>query len=61
MISECGGSISERVIGGQDAKRENYPWLVRLLVTQDGKDQFFCGGSLISETLILTAAHCIEG
>ena len=61
MISDGGGSISDRIFGGQDAKREDYPWLVRLLVTQDGKDQHFCGGSLISETLIVTAAHCIQG
>ena len=61
MISECGGSVSDRIFGGQDAKREDYPWLVGLLITQDGKDQLICGGSLISETLILTAAHCIQG
>nr|XP_031848009.1 coagulation factor IX-like isoform X2 [Nomia melanderi] len=36
-----------------------FPWMVALLSIQaDGKYLFLCGGSLITNTAILTAAHC---
>lgn len=37
-----------------------FPWMVALLTIQsDGKYLFQCGGSMITNSAILTAAHCV--
>jgi hypothetical protein len=43
-----------RIVGGTEAYPHEYPFMVGLLI--DG--EYFCGGSLISEKAVLTAAHC---
>ena len=43
-----------RVTNGQDAYRGQFPWQAALSI--DGRS--FCGGSLISNQWVLTAAHC---
>jgi len=47
-----------RIIGGADAVPNTYPWMVSIQSKTDS--EHFCGGSLIDESYILTAAHCIE-
>ena len=46
-----------RIVGGTEATPHEYPFIVALSI--DGL--YFCGGSIISETVILTAAHCLDG
>jgi len=48
--------VRERIVGGQNAQRYEYPWQVAL-VWNYGYD-VFCGGSLLSSRTVLTAAHC---
>jgi len=47
-----------KIIGGRPTA-EAYPWFVQIL---DGNSahQGYCGGTLIAERFVLTAAHCIE-
>ncbi|XP_034234029.1 uncharacterized protein LOC117641042 [Thrips palmi] len=47
--------LQERIVGGQDAARGEFPWQVALLLDH----LFFCGGSLINHEFVLTAAHCL--
>lgn len=49
---------SSRVIGGSDAPRGMYPYMVRLFMGVPG-GIILCGGSLISMTHVLSADHCI--
>ncbi|XP_063983180.1 transmembrane protease serine 9-like [Diachasmimorpha longicaudata] len=49
------GSEHEKIIGGVGAEEGDFPFLVSL--SRYGKH--FCGGSIITEVHILTAAHCI--
>merc|ERR1719369_529514 len=48
------------IINGQQADNNEYPWMVYMLVAGTN-DMFLCGGSLISNKWILTAAHCTDG
>ena len=48
-----------KIVGGQATSPHQYPWQVGLLSTPSSVP--FCGGSLISRTEVLTAAHCTEG
>ncbi|XP_070492364.1 coagulation factor IX-like [Chironomus tepperi] len=59
--SSCGRPVISfgTVYFGTQTNRGAYPWIVALKRTENGK--FFCGGTLISKHLVITAAHCIEG
>ena len=46
-------SSSERIMGGNFSKRGEFPWVAQVWSKK------FCGGSLISESWVLTAAHCV--
>merc|ERR1719394_2220332 len=48
-----------RIVGGQETEVNEYPWQVGL-VSSSGRSPW-CGGSLISNKHILTAAHCTAG
>ncbi|WP_026931034.1 serine protease [Glycomyces tenuis] len=57
------GGFEPQVVGGQPAEEGEYPWLVGLGATGEGTpfERQFCGGSVVTETVVLTAAHCVEG
>jgi len=49
---------STRIIGGNDARPSDYPWMASLQVKES--DANFCGGTLIAEKWVLSAAHCFN-
>ncbi|PSN40451.1 Proclotting enzyme [Blattella germanica] len=57
-MTGCGVSTvpGSRIMGGQPADPKEWPWMAALL--RDGSKQF-CGGVLITDLHILTAAHCL--
>jgi len=55
LISQALALQRDLIINGTIAPHQRYPYAVFL---QD-KDFLFCGGSLIAEDVVLTAAHCI--
>lgn len=51
----------DRVINGQLAQPNQFPWHAIVEGTQLNGNRTLCGGALISIRYVLTAAHCIFG
>ena len=66
-LCPCGNnarSLNTRVVGGHDVGRNSFPYATGLLIRsgdeERGPVQPFCGGTLITERHIVTAAHCLR-
>jgi len=57
---DCGRpSLTTRgkIVGGTKVEAGSFPWQVSLWNTRQNKH--FCGGSLVAERWVVTAAHCV--
>uniref|UniRef100_A0A3B3XKF1 Uncharacterized protein n=1 Tax=Poecilia mexicana TaxID=48701 RepID=A0A3B3XKF1_9TELE len=57
LFSECGSrpQYKARIVGGNVSKPGQFPWQVSLHFQRE----HICGGSIITSSWILTAAHCV--
>ena len=63
-------SSNLRIVGGQDADPYEWPWLAAIVSSTKihhflsqmfrTSRKSFCGATLISDTQVITAAHCLE-
>ncbi|XP_041952919.1 chymotrypsin-like elastase family member 2A [Alosa sapidissima] len=51
--------VVSRVVGGDDVRPNSWPWQVSLQYLSGSNYYHTCGGTLISDSWVLTAAHCI--
>ncbi|CAG2250885.1 Transmembrane protease serine 4,Transmembrane protease serine 6,Trypsin-1,Coagulation factor XI,Transmembrane protease serine 2,Serine protease 27,Plasminogen,Serine protease 55,CUB and peptidase domain-containing protein 1,Plasma kallikrein,Trypsin-2,Prostasin,Tryptase gamma,Trypsin-3,Chymotrypsin-like elastase family member 2A,Anionic trypsin,Trypsin,Anionic trypsin-2,Chymotrypsin-like elastase family member 1,Cationic trypsin,Tryptase delta,Trypsin-10,Transmembrane protease serine 11C,Transmembrane prot len=52
---------SYRIVGGQAVTRGSWPWQASiLLILPTGIEEPYCGGTLIENQWVLTAAHCFD-
>ncbi|GFU27036.1 protein masquerade [Trichonephila clavipes] len=61
MLHGCGikgRRDTPRVIGGKEALPGEWCWQVAVINVQN---QYICGGALIGDSWVLTAAHCVVG
>ncbi|KAK8773906.1 hypothetical protein V5799_011561 [Amblyomma americanum] len=49
----------DRVVGGQEAAPNSWPWQVSISSAEYEVMGHFCGGSIIAPQWVLTAAHCL--
>uniref|UniRef100_A0A6Q2YHE3 Suppressor of tumorigenicity 14 protein homolog n=1 Tax=Esox lucius TaxID=8010 RepID=A0A6Q2YHE3_ESOLU len=56
---DCGRSLfkTSRIVGGQNADEGEFPWQVSLHIKNFGH---VCGASIISQSWLVTAAHCVQ-
>jgi secreted trypsin-like serine protease len=52
---KLGGS---RIVGGTRTDIKDHPWQVALNIKQSDGRSYLCGGSIIAQKWVLTAAHC---
>ena len=58
---QCGvknANTTSKIVGGHPADKHEYPWMVALAYRWRKTPR--CGGSLITERHVLTAAHCFK-
>uniref|UniRef100_A0A182YKD4 CLIP domain-containing serine protease n=1 Tax=Anopheles stephensi TaxID=30069 RepID=A0A182YKD4_ANOST len=61
LPADCGIQYSDRIIGGERAQIDEYPWIALIQHRRKNGDlKFHCGGTLINQRYVVTAAHCIN-
>lgn len=64
-VAETGGSVEPKVVGGTTASTGTYPWQGAVVFSQaqypslNAHQRQFCGGSLVTSRIVITAAHCV--
>jgi len=55
-------SRNGKVLSGEDARPEEFPWMVSIKSTKGSKSSgdHFCGGFVINSRHIISAAHCFR-
>jgi secreted trypsin-like serine protease len=62
--AQSGGDVGPRIVGGSSASISQYPWQVAVVfspskVSGNAHQRQFCGGSLITSRIVMTAGHCV--
>lgn len=58
MRGSLGAEVKGYIIGGHNAPKGGWPWMVYLNFTSDGINSWRCGGTILNNQWVLTAANC---
>ena len=58
IFLECGERRpgETKIVGGKQTEIGEYPWMAALMYNSF----HFCGGSLVNDRWVVTAAHCVK-
>lgn len=60
LPEDCGTfETDDKIIGGNKTALNEFPWMALISYRKGNRVSFRCGGSIINEKYILTAAHCV--
>lgn len=48
-----------RIVGGENAERGEFPYIISIKWGILGTSQHVCGGTIVDEQWIMTAGHCV--
>ena len=59
--AQSDGSPDPRIVGGHSADISQYPWQAAVVFSGSGNahQRQFCGGSLLTSRIVITAGHCV--
>lgn len=60
--SQCGIVVPKAnplIVNGEDTYQGQFPWHAALYLSEIGSLKYICGGSLVSMSSIVSAAHCV--
>ena len=64
-LAKGDGSVQPRVVGGSTASVSTYPWQAAVVFStaqspgENAHQRQFCGGSLLTSRIVVTAGHCV--
>jgi secreted trypsin-like serine protease len=64
-LAQDGGTAQPRIVGGNTASVSTYPWQAAVVYSaaqlpgDNAHQRQFCGGSLLTSRIVLTAGHCV--
>lgn len=58
-VPKQSSGVTGRIVGGQEANPHQFPFQVAVLSPFEEGSVGLCGGSIISPSHVLTAAHCL--
>lgn len=56
---ESQNRTDQLIVGGREARPKEYPHMVMLGFGERDNIQYLCGGTIIAQRFVLTAAHCL--
>ncbi|XP_054158938.1 transmembrane protease serine 9-like [Oppia nitens] len=60
LYAECGRVLKLRILGGKSTEPGKNPWMAAIMDRVQHGYLPWCGGSLVSDQFIVTAAHCFD-